>query len=266
MAQLNQSKDSIQNMVDTRNDQILDYIISFNVIQQNLDSIKNVQKILDVSLNSGNVENRIKEKDQILNDIALINNLLNQNKSLVASLKKKLKESNLKSADLEKMIQNYVLQINEKDNEIAELNGELGRLKIDISNLNQKIDELAAETMLKSETIEYQMDKMNEVFYCFGTKDELIRNNIVEKTGGFLGMGKSISIKADFNHDYFSKVDQRNFSEVILMAKTARLLSVHPESSFHFTTNEDDVVENLIIDQPAEFWKASKYMIIVVEQ
>lgn len=264
--QLSMSKDSIQNIVDTRNDQILDYIISFNEIQQNLDSIKQVQKMLDLNLNEVNSENRKTEKDQIINDIALINNLLNQNKSLVASLRKKLKESNLRSKELEQMIQNYALQIQQKDVEIAELNGELNRLKIDISNLNEKIDELAVESMQKSETIENQKDQMNEAYYCFGTKDELLENNVIEKAGGFLGMGKTIKIKADFNHEYFSKVDKRNFAEIVLMAKSAKLLSVHPETSYHFTTNDKEVIENLIIDQPSEFWKATKYLIILVEQ
>lgn len=263
---LNVSKDSIQSIADNRNDQIMDYIVSFNDIQQNLDSIKRIQKVLDISLSEGNVENQRSQKDQILNDIAILNNLLNQNKSLIASLRKKLKDNDLKNKELEELIQSYVLQVQEKDTEIAELNNQLGKLKIDISNLNQRIDELAAESVEKTNTIEGQKDQMNEAFYCFGTKDELIANKVVEKSGGFLGMGKSVRIMADFNHDYFTKVDQRNFTEIILMSKKATLLSVHPETSYRFITNEEEIIEKLIIDQPAEFWKASIYLIVIVEQ
>ena len=265
IVELNQSRDSIQNIVDTRNDQILDYIISFNEIQQNLDSIKKIQKVLDVSMKQGIVENGKTEKNRILEDIALINNLLNQNKSMVASLKKKLKESNLKINELEQMIQSYVIQIQEKDQEIAALNGELGKLKIDISNLNQRINELSEESSQKSEVIEDQTNKMNEVYYCFGTKDELLENNVIEKTGGFLGIGKTVQIKPDFNLKYFSQVDKRTFSEIILMTKTAKILSLHPDSSYHFNTT-DELVENLMIDQPDAFWETTKYLVILVEQ
>jgi len=265
IVELNFSKDSIQEIADVRNNQVLDYIISFNEIQQNLDSIKRVQKLLDVNMSGGFNENQKTEKEKILDDIAMINNLLNQNKSIVASLQKKLKDSNLKSKELEQMIQSYVLQIEEKDGEIAKLNLELANLKIDITGLNQKIEQLAEESNVKSSTIEAQKDQMNLAYYCFGTKDELVENGVIEKTGGFIGIGKTIKVKTDFNHDYFTKIDQRNFSEVVIMAPKAKLLTIHPESSYHFNSNEK-LVENLTIDQPNEFWKASKYMIILVEQ
>lgn len=262
--QLNVSNDSIQSIVDERNNQVLDYIISFNEIQQNLDSIKQVQKIIDLNLGSTDVENKTNEKERILNDIARINNLLNQNKSLVASLQKKLKDSNLKSKELEQMIQRMVMQVEEKDREIALLNSEVSKLKIDITELNQRIEVLAEESAQKSSTIVEQQNKLNEGFYCFGTRDELIANGVVEKTGGFLGIGKTVKVKTDFNHNYFTLVDQRQFKEVVLMAPKARLLSVHPETSYHFTGN-DKMIENLVIDEAEDFWKVSDYLIILVE-
>jgi hypothetical protein len=262
--QLNVSKDSIQTIVDERNNQVLDYIVSFNEIQQNLDSIKQVQKIIGIELGSSDVESQVSEKDRILNDIARINNLLNQNKSLVASLQKKLKDSNLKSKELEQMIERMVLQVEEKDREIALLNSEVTKLKIDISELNQRIDVLADESSQKSTTIIKQQDKMNEAFYCFGTRDELIENGVIEKTGGFLGIGKTVKLKTDFNHQYFTAVDQRQFREVILMAPKARLLSVHADSSYHFTGTEK-MIENLVIDDADAFWKLTNYLIVLVE-
>lgn len=265
LSMLNQSRDSIQNIVDTRNDQILDYIISFNTIQENLDSIKTIQRIINTEFNNGITEHHKNEKDQILDDIALINNLLNQNKSLVTSLKKKLRQSGLKTQELEQMIQNYSNQIKEKDQEIVVLKEQLGKLKMDVSNLNQQVNELTGANAEKSQTIVEQNNRMNEAFYCYGTKDELLENNVIEKTGGFLGIGKTIKIKSDFNQDYFSKVDKRKFNEVLLMTKTAELLTVHPDSSYHYTTSAE-MVQNLIIDDPNEFWKASNYLIILVEQ
>lgn len=263
--QLNVSKDSIQGIVDERNNQVLDYIISFNEIQQNLDSIKQVQKIVGMELNSTDVESQVSEKERIINDIARINNLLNQNKKMVAVLQKKLKESNLKSKELEQMIQRLVLQVEEKDQEIALLNNEVAKLKIDISELNQRIDVLAEESAHKSSTILEQQDKMNQAFYCFGTRDELIEHGVIEKTGGFLGIGKTVKVKTDFNHSYFTTVDQRQFKEVMLMAPKARLLTVHADSSYHFTGTEK-LVENLVIDDADAFWKMTNYLIVLVEQ
>ena len=261
---LNTSKDSIQQVVNARNDKILDYVASFNQIQNRLDSIKRIQKVLNVNLSDPNREVQQTEKDKIIEDINLINNLLNENKKQIASLQSKLKKSNLKIAELQKMIVNYQKQVEEKDAEIADLNSQLEKMKIDISQLNQQVTVLTDESQKKSETIQQQKDEMNTAWYCFGSKDELIKNNVIEKAGGFVGLGKTMKMKSDFNHDYFKKVDIRNFSEVMLMVKKAQLISIHPDGSYHFKGTEKSV-ENLVIDKPDEFWKASKYMVILVE-
>jgi myosin heavy subunit len=264
ISSLNTSKDSIQQVVNARNDKILDYVASFNEIQGRLDSIKRIQKVLNVNLSDPNREVQQTEKDKIVEDINLINNLLEENKKMVASLKSKLKKSNLRVSELEKMIVNYQKQIEEKDYEISDLKSQLEKMQIDITQLNQKITVISDESNKKSETIQQQKEEMNTAWYCFGSKDELVKNNVVEKVGGFVGLGKTVKIKSGFNRDYFKKVDIRKFPEVMLMVKKAQLISVHPDGSYHFTGTEKSV-ENLVIDNPEEFWKAAKYLVILVE-
>ena len=137
-------------------------------------------------------------------------------------------------------------------------------MKFDISELNSKVSALADESQKKSETIKQQKDEMNVAYYCFGSKDELIDNNVIEKAGGFVGLGKTYKLKSDFNKKYFNKVDVREFSQVLLAVKKAELITTHPDGTFHFTGNEKSV-ENLVIDQQNEFWSASKYLVILVD-
>ena len=264
IAMLNSSNDSIQQIADEKNNKILDYVASFNEIQSNLDSIKRVQKLLNINLSTPSGEINKSDKDKIIEDIALINNMLNENKKLIAILQQRLKNSNQKISELEKMILNYSKQIEEKDAEIVQLNNQLQRMQIDISTLNQKVSDLNDESQRKSETIEQQKDEMNTVYYCFGSKTELVDNKVIEKTGGFIGLGKTMKLRPDFNHDYFKKVDIRDFSEIMLMVKKAQLVTPHPDSTYHFT-GTDKTVENFVIDNPREFWKASKYLVILVE-
>jgi hypothetical protein len=261
---LNLSQDSIQQVVEQRNDAILEYVVSFNEIQNNLDSIKQVQKILDVNLASPSGEVRRSQKDQIIQDIEMINKLLEDNKKLVASLQGKLKNSNLKISELEQMLISYARQIEEKDAEIIILNQRLEQLHINISELNQKVNVLSEESQQKTAVIQKQTDEMNTAWYCFGSKEELIQNNVIEKSGGFIGLGKTFKIKSGFNHDYFRKVDIRNFSEIVLMVKKAQLISTHPENTYHYTGSAKSV-ENFVIDDSNEFWKASRYLVILVE-
>jgi predicted nucleic acid-binding Zn-ribbon protein len=259
---LNTSKDSIQQVVEGKNQQILDYVGSLNDIQTNLDSIKRVQKILTVSLHSGEVSQT--DKEQILNDIALLNNMINENKKTIESLQYKLKKSNLRNTELEQMVKNYMTQIEEKDAEIVALNSQLEKMKFDISELNTKVSALADESEKKTETIKQQKDEMNVAYYCFGSKDELIANNVIEKAGGFVGLGKTYKMKSDFNKKYFNKVDVREFSQILLAVKKAELITTHPDGTFHFT-GTDKKIEDLVIDQQTEFWSASKYLVILVD-
>ncbi len=72
-----------------------------------------------------------------------------------------------------------------------------------------------------------------------------------------------MKLKKDFNRVEFMKVDLREFSQLPLNTKKARLVTFHPAESYHLTGEK--TVENLVIDKPQEFWKASKYLLIVVE-
>jgi hypothetical protein len=261
---LNVSKDSVQSVANERSEKIVEYVASFNDIQSNLDSIKRLQKIMNVNLSNPNAEVSQTSKERIIEDINLINNLLEENKKMVASLQKKLKNSNLRINELEQMIVSYQRLIEEKDVEISLLNTQIEKMQIDISQLNEQVTVLAVEGQKKAETIKQQKDDMSTVWYCFGSKDELIDNKVIEKAGGFIGLGKTFKLKSDFNHEYFKKVDLRNFSEITLMVKKAQLITTHPEGTFHFTGSEKSV-ETLAIDKPEEFWKASKYLVVLVE-
>ncbi len=273
----NQKKiDRLQAMQDStaqvsfkKNTSIIGFISAMNEIQENLDSIKILEKIVSVQAAS-NVELKTDEKQRIIEDINMIHDLLKKNKELVASLQKKLKSSNVKIAELEKMISLMTKQLADKDVEIAQLNEELRKLHIDIEGLNVKIKDITADSEQKTQTIKEKVKTIDEqtvtintVYFAFGTIKELRDNNVLEKEGGVLGVGRSLKMKKDFNQEYFSVTDLRNFKQMDLNVKKARIVTTHSEGSYHFTG--DKTVESLIIDNPVEFWKASKYLLVVID-
>ena len=167
------------------------------------------------------------------------------------------------------MIELLNKQMVEKDGELARLNTELENLHVNVAGLNQKIETITKESeatiKAKSQTIEEQTNAMNTAYYAFGTKKELIEKNVIEKEGGVLGVGKVIKLKKDFNRDYFMKIDLREFKLLPLNTKKAKLVTIHPDNSYHWTFTPKKTVENIVIDNPEEFWKTSKYLLIVVE-
>ena len=263
------ARDSLQQETAFRDASIAGFLNDFSEIQANLDSIKKIEKLVTVQSNTGR-ELNANQKQMILEDIALMNDLLLRNKKLTASLQKKLKDSNLKIGDLEEtikglelLVKNMEAQANDQDIQINELIQDVKKLNVDISQLNQKIEVVETESQQKSQTIETQTVAINKAYYAFGTLKELKDNGIIEKSGGVIGLGKTPVMKKDFNRDYFTEIDIRNFDYLRLMAKKAKLITVHPADSYHITGKKS--ADTLFVDNSSVFWKASKYLVVLTD-
>lgn len=262
-------RDSLAQVAYEKDSAIMDFLTAFNEIQENLDSIKTVEKLVTVtSAQPGELKGS--QKKQILEDIALLNQLLQKNKELTASLQKKLNGANAKVgqlqgmvAEFEKMVASLNTQIESKDVEIAQLTQDIQRLNIDVSQLTSQVQQVTQEVQEKTQVIENQTVELNKAFYAMGTVKELTDNNVLEKSGGVLGMGRTLKMRKDFNRDYFSEVDIRSFGMLPLMVKKARVITVHPAESFHITGEKR--ADTLFVDNTQEFWKASKYLLIVLD-
>lgn len=234
---------------------IQSFIRGFNEIQDNLDIIKEKEKIVTES--SKDSETRKTKEEQIVADIQAIYDLLNKNKNRIAAMRTKLKDSNKKNEELEKFISRLTAEIESKDVQISDLKTQLEQLNVEMTNLNINYQEATQESEMKTE-------KLNTAFYAFGTSKELIKNGVLTKEGGFIGMGKIQKMKADFNKTYFTKVDITSTNTIALAAKKAKLITTHPSGSYKMEGTEGKV-EKLTILNAEEFWSASKYLVIIVE-
>ncbi len=266
IARMQSKQDSISQLAAQKDNSILEFVSAMNEIQMNMDSVKTIQKLVSVQTAPG-IELKADAKKRIIEDIRQINELLERNKELVRSMQGKLNNSTVKIKELQSMIEILNKQMSDKDGELVRLNQELEGLHVNVAGLNQKIETITKESEQtiseKTKTIEAQTVTMNTVYYAFGTKKELEEKNVIEKEGGVLGMGKTIKLKKDFNRDYFMKVDLREFNLLPLNTKKAKIITTHPADAYHLTGVK--TVESLVIDKPEEFWKASKYLLIVVE-
>jgi len=199
-----------------------------------------------------------------------LNQLLQKNKELSASLQKKLNNANSKVgqlqgmvAEFERMVASLNSQIESKDAEIAQLMEDVQRLNIDVSQLTSQVEQVTQEVQEKSQVIETQTLALNQAWYAMGTVKELTENDVLEKSGGVLGVGRTLKMRKDFNKDYFTEIDIRDFQNLPLMVKKAKVISVHPAGSFHISGNKS--ADTLFVDDTAEFWKASKYLLIVLD-
>lgn len=230
-----------------------EFITNFNEIQENLNAIKEKEKI--VSSNSSQGDAKSKE-DQIKEDIQAIYDLMSKNKSRIGSLTQKLKNSNLKLEGLEKMIENLQNSINLKDEEIADLKTRMEGLNIELSNLTTNYQEVETENQVKT-------NEINTAYYAIGTSKELKEKNVISKEGGFIGIGKTTKVKSDFNKEYFTKVNIEQTASINIGARKAKIITTHPSSSYKIIGEKP--VEKIEITNAKEFWSASKYLVIIIE-
>ena len=259
---VNPYEDSLKNVNQNLNGQVVakdsaifGFIRAFNEIQDNLDVIKDKEKLLTTSSQSGELDQN--QKDKIIGDIQAIYDLMVKNKQKLGSMNKKLKKANLKIAEFQEMIERLNNQIAEKDVEISELKATLEKLNVELTEITMNYE--AAQEMLEEKT-----DKLNKAFYAFGTAKELIAQGVLTKEGGFIGIGKAQKLKDDFNKSYFTQIDASETPSIPLSCKKAKLITTHPTGSYKLEGPEGKV-EKLAITNAEEFWSASKYLVVVVE-
>ena len=256
----NPIKDSVENVSGNLNGKlnekdaaIQELVSSFNEIQENLNAIKEKEKIISKVTSDGDVKSK---EDQIKEDIQSIYDLMAKNKDRIGSLSKKLKNSKLKIEGLEKMIENMQATLNLKDSEIEELKTKIEGLNVELSNLTTNYKAVENESNQKTEII-------NTAFYAIGTSKELKENNVITKEGGIIGLGKTTKLSSDFNKEYFTKINIEKTTSINLGAKKIKMLTTHPSSSYKLIGEKP--IEKLEITNTKEFWSASKYLVIILD-
>lgn len=253
--------DSLESVNGGTSENLNSYIAEMNTIYDRLDEIKKNEGIItDNSLDGELSEDK---RAQIQESINTIQQLMDENKSKIEALNKKLKSSNKQNKQLEELIANLNQQIFEKDKEISSLKEQLAAINIQVQEMALKNDSLNNVNNQNQETISNQDQELNTVYYCMGTFKELTNNKVLDKGGAFAAKTGS-KLSADVNMDYFTKTDKRKVNEIPIGAKKATLKTSHPSGSYTLVT-ENKKVTKLVINDATAFWKNSKYCVLMLE-
>ena len=250
--------DSLQNIISQKDSEINDMMGIMNEIQEGFQKINEAENRVSI-VKDGEGANKAQ---QIRENIQFIAKTMKKNRELIAKLQDQLGKSSLKGTQLKATIDNLLKQLDEKDQQLQQMRAELDAKDIHISeldetinNLNTNVSNLTTESTQKSQTVSAQDKQLHTAWYVFGTKKELKDQRIIQD-------GKVL--QANFNKSYFTKIDIRNTKEVKLYSKSARLLTMHPSSSYTLTRDASKQYV-LTITNPDLFWSTSKYLVIQVK-
>lgn len=263
---LQAKNDSLSNITKYSEIKIEEYLQDFNEIQENLNTIKEREKIISMQTSTGG-ELDGNAKEQINQDVQAMYDLMLENKQTIKNLKNKLSASGLKNSELQKTVKLFEQQLEAKDKELADMKVQLEQLNIEISDLNTEIADLNSDidTLKKiegeqKEVISDQDQKLNTAYYVYGTKKELIENGVLEKNGLF----KKVEFDGDFDKTYFTKIDIRNTTELTFSSKKVELMTTHPSGSYEIVEKDGKVAGFKITDYN-QFWQTSKFLVIMLK-
>jgi hypothetical protein len=242
---------------------INEFFKMLNEIESNLAIIKEKEQIISKRAALGQ-EMLPDSRERINSDINLINELMSKNRQSIRYLNNQVKGANFKIEEFEKRLQQTGNMLEAKDFEINSLKEQLVKLDFSIEVLNATLDTLSREKQNLITEVQRQTQELNAAWYAYGTKKELLENHIVEKVGGFLGLGKSIQLKSDLNTIYFTQIDISSTLSIPLFAKKPTMITPHPKDSYRFVENENGIVERLDISNPKSFWGSSRYLVVEV--
>lgn len=253
-----EQRDSLNRIIEQKENELNDMMATINEIEEGLREISAAENRVSVA-RQGEGAN---QKARIRENMEFINATMKQNRELVKKLQQQMRESSVKSEQLRKTIENLTTQLEEKERQLQKLREELEEKNIQIEEqterikgLSNNVSSLVEETNQKQQTINSQDRQLNTAWYVFGTKKELKEQSILQD-GDVL--------RANFNREYFTKIDIRIDKEIKLYSRSAKLLTSHPASSYTLTQDANKQYV-LRITNPQIFWSTSKYLVVLVK-
>jgi len=207
-----------------------EFMSAMNLIEQNIEKIKSAENI--VTLQSAGEELDDDTRSKINQDLMYLNEMLKANREELAKLKKNLKNSVIRTAELErslarlsKALEEESLKVKNLYEQLAQKDSLIAQLGSTVEELGNDIEELKTENEKKQEVIKEQDETIHTAWYVFGTRKELREQNIITSDGLFRPQRV---LESDFNKNYFVKIDARKIKSIPLYSTRAKILTNHP--------------------------------------
>ena len=258
--ELKQQRDSLQAIIDNKDNELNDIIGTMTEVQEGIRRISEAEGRIVVA--DGNRESA-SSREVIRDNMEFIQKAMDTNREMIAHLKEKLNSSQFNVTQLKRMIESLRQQVADQDARIQELQAQIAEKDAqieaqgaEISNLNENVSNLTEENKKQAGQLADQDKEINTAWFVYGTKTELKDQGIL-KSGDVLKQG-------DFNRDYFTKIDIRQTKLVKTYSKNVRLLTTHPSDSYKLEKDVKGLYE-LQITNAQKFWSVSRYLVMQVK-
>lgn len=236
------------------------YLNELNQIQDNLDRINAREKMIII----GSSETGI-NKESVLEQVKQLDEWIVKNDKKMNALQGRLKKMTTQNANLSDIVMHLSQEIAIKDTEIAILQTNLSKANNDLATVTESFnDSIAAINMVRAQVMIMTI-RLNTVYYVSGTIKELKNNGVVNKQGGFIGIGRTAKVNPQINNSSYTQADLTTLKGVSLNGKFKKFITTHPDNSYTITSAGDNKTDYVSITNPTAFWGESKYMVVAIK-
>ncbi|NTV07848.1 MAG: hypothetical protein HGA81_04475 [Chlorobium limicola] len=231
-------------------------------VQKNLGRIQQKEAVVE-RLSSDMEKHDSKDAEQIGKDIyssiRFIDSTLTASKALIARLEEENRKSQYRVASLDKLTTEMKTAVNDKDNEVKKLKGQIQILNRELSSLMKTVDVL-------DDVIQEQGDELYTAYYITGTFSELVSKGVLVKINPLEKFfGNQYRISPDFNVALFRKIDITETRDLFFNKPRQNLKIITPHTTGSYELAGGSTSSLLLINNEQEFWKKSRCLVIVFE-
>ncbi len=206
-------------------------------------------------------------RTQIINSIRNMKLQIESDKRRIADLEKQLASSQTRFKGLDNLIAKLRASVADKERIVAELTQKLGVAEETlVSEREIAAGEIAKrETTIaeKQATIEAQEADINTIFYAFGSRNDLIKNKIISREGGLLGIGRVSTMQKAEQLQKYSTFNLLQVDGISFPATKRGYSILSNQSSASYTVQKEGGNYVLKVTNK-EMFRKSKFLVIEI--
>jgi len=178
----------------------------------------------------------------------------------IKSIQAMMENANMKIIALNARLNDLRRKHGDQSEAVHELNLELDEVTAELIRREEEFELLSAsyeEQLILSAELKELLDK---AFYFAGTRKELKDNAIIEKEGGFIGVGRVKVLNANSPAQLFTSISKEQTNQIKLPVLYMELVTSHDPKSYEII--KSDLNQTLVIKDKQLFWKLSNFLVI----
>lgn len=268
---------ALANMDNTNREKLV--MESYERIESNLARISQYENMINGSMTDAESSSSLSPEDRIQNEISMIEQLINENNQIIASLHSQISDKDTRLAgyertvkDLKGRVEEYKVQVDVlvADKEALQKSLQVtttarNQLEVAVSDLNTEVARKSDVIDIKNAELVEKERVMHTAYFTVGTYKTLRDQDIIVKEGGFLGINREKNLSAGLDNQKFKEIDTRLVTEIPVDAKRCEIITDQDPSTYTLVYNNDKV-STVKITNPEKFWGKTKYLVVVTRE